>query len=318
MKSCLLFLICVFLAMMDVYAQSDSWQYLGQAPPKNELAIFNVSSMLNERDLAISPDGKEIYYTVTSIGHGTQTIVWISYEKGQWGTPQIASFSGKYKDIEPTFSYNGKRLYFSSNRPLNVANKTTDYNIWYVERQEQFWSDPISVGEVINTEADEFYPSLAKNGNLYFTASYKNAKGKEDIYCAKWEGNAYQPPMSLTDSINSAGYEFNAFVAPDESYLVFTAYGRQDDMGGGDLYLSTKNARGEWTKARHLGKTINSNKIDYCPYISRDRKYLFFTSERQAAPTSEFRTYQDLKEKFESPQNGLGDIYWIEISVILK
>jgi YHS domain-containing protein len=166
-------------------------------------------------------------------------------------------------------------------------------------------------------EADEFYPSIARNGNLYFTAAYKNAKGKEDIYCAKWLNNAYQTPESLSDSVNQAGYEFNAFIAPDESYILFTGYGRADDMGGGDLYIATKNTQGEWTKARHLGNKINSKKIDYCPYVSADGKYLFFSSERHKNDfTKPQKNYQDWLQNMQSPQNGLSDIYWVEMSAI--
>ena len=65
-----------------------------------------------------------------------------------------------------------------------------------------------------------------------------STKGKDDIFVSKWENGKYTEPVSLSDSINSDGYEFNAFIAPDESYIIFTAYQREDGFGSGDLYMS--------------------------------------------------------------------------------
>lgn len=318
-----LFTVFAFtLVSFFLQAQAPTDTYMGFAAPKQELVLFApnlISSPYYERDIAISPDQKEIYFTIASFGHLTQTLVRIRKEKNNWSEPEILPFSGTYRDLEPAFSPDGKRLYFCSNRPLDSQDKSQDFNIWYAERQGRGWSEPISVGESINTEADEFYPSVASNGSLYFTAAYKNAKGKEDIYCARWTNNAYQKPELLSDSINQAGFEFNAFIAPDESYLLFTAYGRTDDKGGGDLYMAVKNTEGIWMKSKNLGPKINSNKIDYCPYVSADGKYLFFTSERHRADfTQPQKSYKNWLQNIQSPQNGLGDIYWIEAPWLVK
>ena len=74
-----------------------------------------------------------------------------------------------------------KDLYFTSNRPLNPTDNTPkDYDIWWLEKKGKEWVGPYNMGPVINSDKDEFYPSLANNGNLYFTRD--NGETKDDIF----------------------------------------------------------------------------------------------------------------------------------------
>ena len=69
-------------------------------------------------------------------------------ENNVWSNPEIVSFSGKYFDIEPFLSADGLKLYFASNRPLdNADDKTKDFDIWYVQRENKNskWSSPINI-----------------------------------------------------------------------------------------------------------------------------------------------------------------------------
>lgn len=276
-----------------------------------------LSTNLNERDFALSPDGGEMYYTISTPQSTFQTIVVSIFGKNGWSNPAIVSFAGRFSDLEPAFSHDGKKMYFASNRPL-TGNKPKDFDIWVVERQGKKWGEPKNLGE-INTESDEFYPSIAKKGNLYFTAQYKEGVGNEDIFMATWKGDHFEKPIALDTTVNSKNYEFNAFVDPDEQFILFTSYGRKDDTGRGDLYMSLKDTNGKWLPSKNL-KFLNSLKLDYCPYVSPDKKILFFTSERTSLPTS-FDTktnYDEIKKINQSIQNGTGNIYWVSFDKVLE
>lgn len=297
-------------------------QHFNLSSPPIDLTLFGtgfVSTAINERDFAISPDGTEIYFTVSTPKSTFQTIVFCKKIKGEWTKPGVASFAGSYSDLEPAFSADGKTLYFASNRPLS-GDQIKDFDIWKVTKQGDTWSEPTNLGNVINTTTDEFYPSVARNGNLYFTATYKGGPGREDIYQSVFKDNIYQKPMPLDTAVNSKFYEFNAFVDPDEQYIIFTSYGRKDDTGGGDLYMSKKNEKGQWTPAVNL-KSINSKQLDYCPYVSPDGKSLFITSDRHNLPlvySQQPATYEDIAKTTTQAQNGTGNIYWIDFSNLLK
>jgi hypothetical protein len=289
-----------------------------QIPTRAEI-FTEVSSDLQERDMAIAPDGSEMFYTLQGNKNSFSAIL---YRKRQpdntWSSPAVAPFSGKFGDLEPAFSADGKKLFFSSNRPVTGA-KVKDYDIWLVEKVNGKWSAPRNAGEQVNTTANEFYPSLTTNGNLYFTAEYKKGVGKEDIYVARWTNGAFAESVALDTAVNSVRWEFNAFVSPDEQFILFTSYGRKDDMGGGDLYMSKKGPDGNWQSARHLAM-LNSTAIDYCPFVSFDKKVLFFTSARHTIPKAfeKPQSYQSLLNILHQAQNGSDDIYWISFQEVLK
>jgi Tol biopolymer transport system component len=314
------YLVLILLTSQVVFAQTKKL-VLDKAPAQLELLGDGfISTAINERDFALSPDGKEIYFTISSPRSDFQTIVVCKQTKpGKWTKPEVVSFAGMYSDLEPAFSDDGKTLYFASNRPIS-GNTPKDFDIWKVTREGSGWGTPVNLGSPINTENDEFYPSLTETGHLYFTAHYKGqGRGREDIYKAEWKENKFQTPQSLDSAINSKVDEFNAFVSPDEDYILFTCYGRRDDAGGGDLYMSMKDAAGKWQPARCLTE-LNSRYLDYCPYVSPDGKKLFITSTRYN-PAKSFQTkasYVTIEGLWSSLLNNQGNIYWVDFESIRK
>jgi hypothetical protein len=338
-------------AQAGVLPEKDA--YLREPRPGNTPRMFapgRISDAMSNRDMAISPSGKELFYTIQSDNGQVSMVLYCHWTGGAWSKPEVAPFSGKYNDLEPAFSYDGNTMFFASNRPVGVpaeagpiraegagaAAGTTraetaageravapakkDYDIWMVKRRGEKWGQPVRLDTVINTEKDEFYPSVARNGNLYFTRVMEHGKGKEDIAVSEWKDGRYQEAYSLPGGVNTEHYEFNAFVDPDEQFLLFSSFGRKDDIGGGDLYLSYKNAQGEWAEAVHLDSTINSTTLDFSPYVSLDKKYLFFTSSRMKAgpPFAPPLNFERLRGLLDGPGNGLNDIYWVEWPVLLK
>ncbi len=74
----------------------------------------------------------------------------------------------------------------------------------------------------------------------------------------------------------------------------------------------------EWLPAINLGDRINSPALDFCPYVTRDKKYFFFTSRRLSEDlnNTEFKEYTSLKTLLNNTQNGQNDIYWMSSNFI--
>ena len=296
-----------------------SGEYYGQTPPDTIPALFApgiISDGMNNRDMTFSPAGDEFFYSIW-LPKRSGIIMYARRINEIWGLPEVAPFSGKYSDIEPCFSSDGRKVYFVSNRPVDTLENVGDYNIWYVSRDDLGWERPRIIEKAVNSDLDEFYPSQAGNGNLYFTAAHQ---GSEDIYVSRLVNGRYGEPERLSESINSDKGEFNAMIAPDESFLIFSSYGRKDDNGGGDLYISFHNEDGSWTPAKNMGEPFNFNRLDYCPGLSYDGKYLFFTSSRLSSNllSGSCGSFKELKQIFRSPQNGYDDIYWVDAGIIAK
>jgi Tol biopolymer transport system component len=311
-----IFLVIIFLAV-SLGSLSQSRIELIDSDTARVFGPGIISDGFSNRDMALSPDGNDIFYTL-QWSYGLFSVILHSQKlNGEWTKPETAWFSGRFNDLEPAYSPDGQKLFFTSNRPLTGADSSKDYDIWYMRRKGSSWEGPFNVGSEINTASDEFYPSLAKNGNLYFTRD--NGETKDDIFMAALINGKYETPVRLPDAVNSKGFDFNAFVDPDENFILFSSYKRTDDLGGGDLYYSLRR-NGNWLPAIHFGKEINSPALDYSPFVSGDKRYFFFSSKRQLAkfPFQEPKTAAQIKEMLSSCGNGNDDIYLMNFKILEK
>lgn len=276
-----------------------------------------ISTGLDELNAVFSPDGRELYYSINAPLNRLGVIVVSRREGGRWGAPEVAPFSGRYTDYDPYFSADGSRLFFISNRPASAADTTRDFDIWVIGRTGRGWGEPRNLGAPVSTEGNEFYPSVAADGTLYFSANREGGQGSFDVYRARPSGNGYAEPENLGPAVNGPGAEIDNYIAPDQSFLVFAAYGREDGPGGGDLYISERRD-GEWTPARLLGHGINSVAREYCPIGSPDGEYFYWTSKRGFAdePLPRRLTIAELRARLDAPGNGNGDIYRIPMEAL--
>lgn len=305
--------VIIFLFMLSNHARSQD-----AVQPAFEL----LSEYPNVRDFALTADQEEAYFTMQSMVGDVSVIVSMRNEDGQWQKPAITSFSGKYSDLEPYLSPDGLKLYFASNRPLaDSLDSPKDYDIWYVERKtiRSAWGEPINVGGLVNSAADEFYPSVTISNNLYFTSNGSGTKGKDDIFFSEWKNGAYSEPVSLPEAVNSDGYEFNAYISPDESYLIFSGYNREDGRGSGDMYISFLNENKQWETAVNLGDQVNSKYMDYCPFVDANNQTLYFTSKRStASKVNRFASLEQFISEIHKYENGLSRIYKVSIKNLLN
>jgi len=308
MKKSILLIIIVIVVSLEARSQMKS---------NAEPAIEILAEYPKVRDFTMSLIAKEAYVTIQSPLEELAVIARLKLKDNVWAEPEIVSFSGTYKDLEPFLSPNGLRLYFVSDRPLydSIASPK-DNDIWYVEREsvDAMWSEPINIQGPVNTEFDEFYPSIAENNNLYFTRDSPDTKGKDDIFFSEWGDAGYKNPVSMSDSINSASYEFNSYISPDESFIIYSGYNRKDGYGSGDLYISFKSEEGVWSKAKNIGGEINSAQMDYCPYVDIKNGVLYFTSRRSTIDKKvRYNSLDKFALEINKYENGYSRIYKVSV-----
>lgn len=289
-----------------------------------------ISTEDDELGITFTPDGHTCFFTKrtpSTISSSTYVICYSRFIDNKWSTPEIAPFSGRYKDLNPFISPDGTQLFFISNRP-GPGKTTMDGDIWRVKKEKDGWSEPENVGAPINTPGWEMSCAVTANGSLYFT-SLNTSTGQQGLYQSKLTNGKYGTPEKIGDSVNNFDDAADIYIAPDESYLLFSSKYRPDILTSGngasasyprsDLYISF-NTNGKWTTPVNAGAAINSPAEETNPSVSPDGKMLFYTSERNfiTIPMKNRLTYASLEEQLHNPKNGLGDIYQVPVSVLMK
>ncbi|HJT97061.1 MAG TPA: hypothetical protein VJ696_02000 [Rhodanobacteraceae bacterium] len=275
-----------------------------------------ISTADDESHPTFTPDGSTLYFLKNSPTFNHWTIVTSRFEHGRWNTPEVAPFSGRYNDADVFFAKDGS-LFFISNRPFD-GKEHADNDIWVMRKAKSGWAEPERIAEV-SSPRNEWFPTVADNGTLYFGSSgLEGGFGATDLWRSRLVDGHYAKPENLGPTINTAGSDTEAWIAPDESYLVFSSNGRKDTRGADDIYVSWRNQDGSWGEPRNLGDAVNSAGSEYGAKPSPDGKYLFFCSNRGFSDKALDRRldYAELAAKLHAPGNGLNDIYQVDIGVL--
>ena len=275
-----------------------------------------ISTPNDEFGGSISPDGQEIYFDATVPPHYLYTMCVSRLLRGAWSKPEVLPFSGQYRDSDPVLSPDGKTLLFASDRPL-AGSRGKSFYIWAAQKTATGWNQPRPLEGAVNSEGSQVFASVSNNGDLYFTS---DRKGQFDIYRSRLVNGKYSDAEDLGPKINGPDISsLEAFVAPDESYLLIGSFGRQPGYGNSDLFISYNEA-GSWSVPKNLGPAINTLAREYSPRVTADGKWLIFTSERgmQTEKREKALSYQEFTEKSRGIFDGLGNIYRIPMDYVLR
>ncbi|MFY0644005.1 MAG: PD40 domain-containing protein [Bacteroidia bacterium] len=131
----------------------------------------------------------------------------------------------------PTLSPDDKTMYFVSDRPggygdTGEVNATQD--VWMVTyvRRGRTWSDPINLGPQINTEGNEMFPYMHKDGSLYFSSDGHPGMGGLDIFNATKSGDGptdWNVPVNMKSPINSNADDFGIILDNTKEHGYFTS-----------------------------------------------------------------------------------------------
>ncbi len=269
--------------------------YLGQEPPGTTPELFApgiISTDQEEGCSGFALNGK--LFIFRREWDSEDEIYIIELKDDRWSRSEAAPFSSPYRDKDFTMAPDGKTLLFTSQRPIqNRSVQREDGDIWMVEKTDTGWSKPRRLDAPINTDQHESYPSMTRDGTLYFFCRGRGGFGKSDLFRSHRIDGTYQEPENLGAPINTQEHEWDPYIAPDESYLIFCST-KPAGYGSDDIYVAFRMRDGSWTEPVNMGGGVNSSASENRPYVSPDGKYFFFTSTRR----------------------GNRDIYWIDMAFL--
>ncbi len=148
-----------------------------------------------------------------------------------------------------------------------------------------FSNNPRSVGDSVNTDLDEYWPSVTGDGSeLIFTREVKRAGGygrdrQEDFYISRWSDGYWGTAKNAGTPLNTAGNEGAQSIASDGRSMYFTACDRNDGHGRCDIYYSAFDGK-KWSPGVNAGSPVNSPYWESQPSINSNGRMLFFVSNR--------------------------------------
>jgi len=179
-----------------------------------------------------------------------------------------ANFSQGSINDNPVVSFDGNTIAYTEQRGLSNA-------IFYSKRERGKWQPPIEITFEINAGEDCSTCALNYDGSELFL--YKDDMKDGNIYSTTWKDGKWSPIKKLNKNINTKYYESHASVSADGKKLFFTS--NREDGNDLDIYISEKNASGEWGMPKILPKEINTPFNEDTPFITISDTILFFASE---------------------------------------
>ncbi|MFH0736711.1 MAG: T9SS type A sorting domain-containing protein [bacterium] len=271
--------------------------YLGQTPPGQTPKLFVPANLSSTADwwwhggLDFLSDGQELFLDIYCPAEGGIRLRYMKLVNGTWTTPVSSPISSPAPntDASPSFFNDGNKVVFISSRPGGYYG-----GFWTSTRTGDNWSTPTSIYVPWKASYSSGWGmSISGNQTIYSQIIDNNSNTDFDIYQIRKVNGSYILPEKLDTTINSNYMDLGAFIDPDEKYIIFES-NRPGGYGETDLYISFKNFNGTWTTAVNMGNSINTSGEEGTPYISADKKYLFFLATR----------------------NGVRNPYWVSTDII--
>ena len=129
------------------------------------------------------------------------------------------------------------------------------------------WSEPVNLGCVVNSSAEDRGPALSKNGlSLYFSSTRPGGFGTSDLWVSQRasEDDPWGPPVNLGAVINTSSAETGPFLSRDGHYLFFQS-NRPGGFGLQDIWVSYREDVHDdfaWQAPVNLGPGVNSGQFE--------------------------------------------------------
>jgi hypothetical protein len=277
-------------SLVGARAPAPAAPYLGERPPGPTPRVFApgvVSTGNLHGRLAISPDGRELYWSTADTTTWTTQLVGTREVDGRWTAPESPPFAKGAVAQSPMFSPDGRRLYY---QVLEGQRWTTVC----VERLGSGWSAPRREGPMLNCGA-----SFTRSGRIYFPSRLETKVWGSGIFSGTLGPDGVTGTVALDSTINVPGaIDYAPHVAPDESFLLFASnrplIGEREDL---HVHVSFRAADGSWSAPRRV-----SDLPARFPSLSPDGRYLFLCGDDGNAYWMETKAIDRLR-----PGRGAGD-----------
>jgi hypothetical protein len=255
--------------------------YFGQKPPGNVPELFMHGLMSTDLDsqycISFLDQGRVSVFGREDIG-----VVYTYLKDDHWTTPIRMDFDISIGEWKHNTGPDDKTLYFMSPGPINDKDTREDTNIYGMTWTGSGWTEQELLPFPPNSmKYNEIYASMAKSGSLYFhSGAPRNGEvTNDDLYYCPFVDGKYQDQKHFGYPINTEYSEFDTYIAPDESYMLYSS-NRPGGVGSYDIYIAYRKEDGSWSAPINPGEPVNSPAWEGMVSVTPDGKYVFFISNR--------------------------------------
>lgn len=278
----------------EAFVREVLWQ-----PPEALLGGLNTEA--DEYEPRVSLDGSTLLLVRGKAGSNAD--IFIAHRDpatGSWDRPQpLIDINTEHDELGPSLSPDGRTLLFASNRPGSIGG----YDLWLATRSDFGWSQPVNLGPEINSEYNEYGPSIGgpDDGAMLLFTSNRPAAGEAptrlpddwsatvreryaasdyDLYGATLKPDGFEKAVAL-NALNSTHNEGAPAFSPAGDFLYFCS-DRPGGAGGFDLYRSRR-LDGAQLPPEPLGGDINTSANEMDPSPEMAGFALLFSTDRMRA-----------------------------------
>ncbi len=301
--------LATFLIVTTLFGcKNNTVSYFDQQPPSTVPELF-APSIVNtdniELNVVFNYDNTEMFFS--RIVDNSFVIHHSELINGEWSEIKpIKLYDNAVKvsvACDPTITKDGKTMYFLGVDPKLYNNDVTREELYTIppdiytaKKVDGKWGLASKVDFLVSTEYLETYPVVTSDGSLYFRSTRPNTHGGMQTYRAQYLGNEkFETPVIINTKTEKK--ELITYVSPDERYAITNGQGK---------FQISFNTNGEWTAPKEIPLKYEDNWRYYCPYMSSDGKYFFYS-----------RRYNNPKIK---GWGGVekGEVYWVHSDVIFN
>lgn len=243
----------LFTSDQDPGRNTDTYLWTGRA--FSNLFVYNkvtgqsapyspvINSSRNDGAGAISPDGQWIVFTRCAAENSRDAYckLFVAQKRGnEWSDPVALPFQEEKVNYgHPAWAGKGVTLFFAANPPSGRGG----HDLYFTQPDDKGnWSSPVNLGEIINSEDNEMFPSVFKD-TLYFSSDHYGLGGL-DLFKTYLDANGiWTPPIHMGSPLNSGGDDFGFVVdtfSPKPDEIVMQGYftsSRNAKEKGDDIYM---------------------------------------------------------------------------------
>lgn len=220
---------------------------IGDVEKNPELLKGDVNTKYHESSVAITPDGKRMYFDRSGLFNGKYkkdregisqlSIYYAENINGNWTNIQSVPFNDtEFSNSHPALSADGNTLYFTSDRPGGIG--MADIYKVSIDSKGNF-GKPENLGSGINTEGKEGFPYVDSNGTLYFSSDGHLGMGGLDVFAAEAKGSGFGEAKNMGLGVNSSSDDF-AFSYNPTTEKGYVSSDRKGGKGSDDIYKIEK------------------------------------------------------------------------------